>query len=80
MSLKGVDDFNWRLRKLNETTTIKPFYSGDEDLDDFLLSDAVAYYKQRLAVTYIIETRTKTVAYSTRRKRLIGRFFRNDKY
>ena len=65
MSLKGVEDFNWKLRKLNETTIIKPFCSGDDDLDEFLMTEAVGYYKHRLAVTYIIETSTNTVAYFT---------------
>jgi predicted GNAT family N-acyltransferase len=48
---------------LKEDTIIKPFESTDKDLNDFLFSDAKNYLSSMLAVTYIIQTETETIAY-----------------
>ena len=56
-------DFKWNTRRLQLDTVIKPFESEDEELNDFLLNDAKNYLVQRLAVTYMIENETDTIAY-----------------
>ncbi|MCD8297038.1 MAG: GNAT family N-acetyltransferase [Prevotella sp.] len=55
----------FRLVLLREDTEIMPFKCSDEDLNDFLFSDAKKYRRQMLAVTYLIEDERagKTVAY-----------------
>ena len=62
MSLKGIN-FDWRLTRLDFETKIKPFESEDEELNDFLHNDAKNYLAQMLAVTYLIENDTDTIAY-----------------
>lgn len=42
---------------------IKPFDCGDNDLNDFLKNDSCNYLKDLLAVTYLIENATETVAF-----------------
>ena len=56
-------DFEWKFKRLDLDTEIKPFESSDDDLNDFLLNDARNYLNQRLAVTYLFETETDTIAY-----------------
>ncbi|MDR2469122.1 MAG: GNAT family N-acetyltransferase [Tannerella sp.] len=56
-------DFEGELKRLNLDTEIKPFESEDAELNDFLLNDAKQYSAQRLAVTYVIENETDTIAY-----------------
>ena len=56
-------DFKWETRRLQADSVIKPFESEDEELNDFLLNDAGNYLVQRLAVTYVIENETDTIAY-----------------
>ena len=55
--------FEWRVKRLDFDTEIKPFESSNSDLNDFLLNDAKNYLNQRLAVSYILETETETIAY-----------------
>jgi GNAT superfamily N-acetyltransferase len=43
------------LRRLGENDTISKFDCGDEDLNDFIYSDAMLYFKVRLATTYVLE-------------------------
>ena len=62
MNLQSLD-FKPKLTKLGLDTVIKPFESADEELNDFLLNDAKHYSVQRLAVTYLLESETDTVAY-----------------
>ena len=52
-------------RQIDEDIRIKPFDCGDPDLNDFLFSDAVNYYKSMMALTYLLEDNeaNKTVAY-----------------
>lgn len=53
------------LKKLVAETEILPFRCTDEDLNDFLLTDAKKYYMEFLATTYLIEDSAcgRTVAY-----------------
>jgi predicted GNAT family N-acyltransferase len=55
--------FKWDTKQLQLDTVIKPFESEDEELNDFLHNDAKNYLVQRLAVTYLIENETDTIAY-----------------
>ena len=43
------------LRKLGEDDTICQFDCGDEDLNDFIITDAPLYFKVRLATSYVLE-------------------------
>ena len=52
-----------RLVRLSDTFEIKPFDCGDSDLNDFLLSDAKRYSDELLAVTYLIENDSETIAF-----------------
>ncbi|MCH5346779.1 MAG: GNAT family N-acetyltransferase [Muribaculaceae bacterium] len=51
--------------QINKDTEIKSFDCGDDDLNDFLLSDAKNYFKTMMALTYLLEDEeaSKTVAY-----------------
>jgi len=62
MSLKGID-FEWNIKRLELDTNIKPFQSEDDELNNFLFDDAKNYLAQMLAVTYLIEKDTETIAY-----------------
>ena len=62
MSLKGID-FEWNVKRLELDTHIKPFQSEDDELNKFLFEDAKDYLAQMLAVTYLIEKDTETIAY-----------------
>lgn len=44
-----------RLRRLNENDRVTQFDCGDEDLNDFILTDAPLYYRVRLATSYVLE-------------------------
>ena len=44
-----------QLRKLGEDDTICQFDCGDEDLNDFIITDAPLYFKVRLATSYVLE-------------------------
>ncbi len=52
-------------RQIDTDTKIKSFDCGDADLNDFLFSDAIDYYKSMMALTYLLEdtSANKTVAY-----------------
>jgi predicted GNAT family N-acyltransferase len=49
--------------RLKPDTTIRIFDCGDKDLNDFLFNDAKNYLAELLAVTYLIESETETVAF-----------------
>lgn len=51
------------LLRLSLDLQLKTFDCGDSDLNDFLLSDTKRYNKALLAVTYIIENDSETVAF-----------------
>lgn len=57
----NLDDF--RLIKLEPTTSILPFDCGNSDLNEFLLNDAKHYADNLLAVTYLLETDVQTIAF-----------------
>ena len=52
-----------KLIRLQEDTIILPFDCGDTDLNGFLFDDAKKYAKNLIAVTYIIQNNTHTIAY-----------------
>lgn len=54
-------------RQIDADTKIKSFDCGDADLNDFLFSDSVNYFKSMMALTYLLEdpANDRTVA-STR--------------
>lgn len=54
---------DFRIIKLSENIQLKPFDCGDNDLNNFLIEDAL-YYKQRLlSVTYLMVSDSDIVAY-----------------
>ena len=52
-----------KLIRLEPETEILPFDCGDTDLNGFLFDDAKKYAKDLIAVTYLIQDDTKTIAY-----------------
>ena len=46
---------NLQLRRLGENDHVTTFDCGDEDLNDFILTDAPLYYRVRLATSYVLE-------------------------
>jgi len=48
---------------LTEKHKIKPFDCGDEQLNEFLLQEALPYKKELLATTFIIENKERTLGY-----------------
>ena len=44
-----------QLRRLEETDCLSKFDCGDDDLNDFIMTDAFLYFKVRLATSYILE-------------------------
>ena len=54
---------NANVVRLNNDAEIKPFKSGDNDLDNFLLNDAKDYQNSLLSVTYTIQSDFDTIAY-----------------
>ena len=52
-----------KLIRLEPETEILPFDCGDTDLNGFLFDDAKKYAKDLIAVTYLIQNDTKTIAY-----------------
>lgn len=51
------------LIRVEATTLIKPFDCGNQDLNEFLLNDAIKYEQNLLAATFVIENEEKTIAY-----------------
>lgn len=60
-----MDFGKFTFRHIDADTEIKSFDCGDADLNDFLFSDAINYYKSMMALTYLLEDNDagKTVAY-----------------
>jgi hypothetical protein len=52
-----------RVIRLTDDYVFKSFDCGNQDLNDFLLSDSKHYLKRLLSVTYILETEDDIVAY-----------------
>jgi len=49
--------------RLTKNFAIKPFDCEDEDLNDFLLSEAIPYREELLATTFVIENTERTLGY-----------------
>lgn len=49
--------------RLSPEKSIKPFDCGDPDLNDFLHNDSPNYLNELLAVTYLLENDSETVAF-----------------
>lgn len=60
-----MDLSRYTFRLLEADTPIKSFDCGDNDLNDFLISDAKHYLREMMALTYLLEDEkaSKTVAY-----------------
>lgn len=52
-----IEEYQHRfsIRKLQEEETVTLFNCGDDDLNDFILNDAMLYRQSLLAVTYVLE-------------------------
>ena len=46
---------NIQLRRLGDNDIVTGFDCGDEDLNDFILTDAPLYFRVRLATSYVLE-------------------------
>ncbi len=51
------------LIRLTSSHQIKSFNCGDNDLNEFLFKDSKSYLEKLLAVTYILENGTETIAF-----------------
>jgi hypothetical protein len=49
--------------RLSDSTNIKPFDCGDDDLNEFLFQDSKKFLSELLAVTYLYEYGDETVAF-----------------
>ena len=60
-----MDFYAFSFRQIDSDTQIKSFDCGDADLNDFLFSDAINYFKAMMALTYLLEdpSNDRTVAY-----------------
>jgi GNAT superfamily N-acetyltransferase len=61
--LKELNNGEITTARLTDTYSIKPFDCGVADLNDFLFNDAQTHLKYLSAVTYLFETKDKTIAY-----------------
>lgn len=50
-----MDMENIQLRRLGADDVVTRFDCGDDDLNDFILTDAPLYYRVRLATSYVLE-------------------------
>ncbi len=51
------------LKRITSKSVLKPFDCDVPDLNDFFIDDSLNYLKQLLAVTYVLEDETNTIAY-----------------
>jgi GNAT superfamily N-acetyltransferase len=63
MMQKSLDIVDWQQVRLSEETVIKPFDSGDADLNDFLMNDAKKHLNSLLTATYLIKVQDEIIAY-----------------
>lgn len=54
---------DFAFKRISSDYELRPFDCGDADLNDFFRNDAKSYLNQLLAVTYIIENESETVAF-----------------
>lgn len=60
---ESMNTENLQVRRLGANDVVADFDCGDEDLNDFILTDAPLYYRVRLATSYVLEDKTEgTVA------------------
>lgn len=52
-----IDKEAIQLRPLGELDVVSQFDCGDEDLKDFILTDAPLYFKVRLATSYVLDNK-----------------------
>lgn len=52
-----MDKDDIQLRRLDENDKVEKFDCGDDDLNDFILTDAPLYFRVRLATSYVLENR-----------------------
>ena len=53
----------FQIRRLGTDESVAAFNCGDDDLNDFIINEALPYRKAMLAVTYVFENKqTKQVA------------------
>ena len=50
-----MDMTNIQIRRLGSDDVVARFDCGDDDLNDFILTDAPLYYRVRLATSYVLE-------------------------
>jgi hypothetical protein len=58
-----MDLNNFQLIRLSSDHNLKPFDCEDSDLNDFLINDSLRHQDELLAVTYVIENDSETVAF-----------------
>ncbi len=56
-----MDLENTQLRRLGADDVVTQFDCGDDDLNDFVLTDAPLYYRVRLATSYVLENRVSVL-------------------
>jgi GNAT superfamily N-acetyltransferase len=69
--LKELENGEITKVRLTDTYSIKPFDCGVADLNDFLFNDAKTHLKYLSSVTYLFETKDKTIAYYSLRNDLL---------
>lgn len=58
-----IDYSQFRISRIEENEEIKSFNCGDDDLNDFILHEALLYRDAFLAVTYIAKIEDRVIAY-----------------
>jgi ribosomal protein S18 acetylase RimI-like enzyme len=59
--IESIPGLEWV--RLTQDHQLKPFDCSNKDLNDFLFNDSKDYQDFHLAVTYILETKDRTIAY-----------------
>ena len=57
------EEDNRKDTRLWQDKSLKPFDCGDDDLNGFLIDDAMFYRQQMLANTFVLEDDEQTLAY-----------------
>jgi predicted GNAT family N-acyltransferase len=63
MMYEKLNPLNCKVERLTAESNITAFDCGDDDLNNFLLEDAKNYLTDLFAVTYLIQTDSKVLAY-----------------
>lgn len=59
----NVLDNGYSIRKLSREEKVSDFTCGDNDLDDFIINDAVEYADKKLALSYLLKRYDNVLAY-----------------